>query len=88
VKAPFHPPYIYTEPEIVSKKLEPSDRFVLLATDGLWDHITNSDILDIMQDTLISATDRVAVDTIPSRLVHLSLTRASESHNVRPPSLC
>jgi hypothetical protein len=41
-----------------------------------------------MQDTLISATDRVAVDTIPSRLVHLSLTRASESHNVRPPSLC
>ena len=84
VKPPYHPPYIYSEPEIQSKRLDPNDRFVLLATDGLWDHMTNSDIIEIMQDVLVSSTgDEPVVENIPSRLVHLALNRAAEAHNVR-----
>jgi serine/threonine protein phosphatase PrpC len=83
VKPPYNPPYIYSEPDIQSKRLDQNDRFVLLATDGLWDHMSNADIIEIMQDVLINATgDQPVVESIPSRLVHLALTRAAEAHNV------
>jgi pyruvate dehydrogenase phosphatase len=39
-KEPFHPPYILNEPQVISRHLEENDRFILIASDGLWENVS------------------------------------------------
>jgi len=43
------PPYLSVTPEVTRKKLEPkSDRFVILATDGLWDFVSSQTAVEVI----------------------------------------
>jgi len=47
VPHPYTPPYITATPTVVSRRLEDQDRFLILATDGLWDHMTGEEAVAI-----------------------------------------
>lgn len=43
------PPYVTAEPVITHHRLErPTDRFLIMATDGLWDRLTDQEAVDAM----------------------------------------
>ena len=49
----FHtPPYLTAEPEVTSYQLRRSDKFLILATDGLWDMLSNEEAVDFVRDNI------------------------------------
>ena len=38
------PPYLTAEPDVFHYKLEGNDKFVVLASDGLWDMLSNEEV--------------------------------------------
>lgn len=42
------PPYLTAEPEVFHYKLEASDRFIVLASDGLWDMLSNNEVVQLV----------------------------------------
>lgn len=51
----WNPPYITVEPEITEFSVDPSmgNEFVVLATDGLFDFLSNQQVIDIVQEYCI-----------------------------------
>lgn len=45
---PFHKPILKAEPAIVVQKLYPEDQFLIFASDGLWEYISNQEAVDIV----------------------------------------
>lgn len=45
---PFHKPILSPEPSIEVHKLCTEDQFVIFASDGLWEHMTNQEAVDIV----------------------------------------
>ncbi|KAJ7976245.1 Protein phosphatase 2C family protein [Quillaja saponaria] len=46
---PFHKPILKAEPTISVQKLHPDDQFLIFASDGLWEHLSNDEAVDIVQ---------------------------------------
>ncbi|XP_057291068.1 pyruvate dehydrogenase [acetyl-transferring]-phosphatase 2, mitochondrial-like [Hydractinia symbiolongicarpus] len=42
------PPYLSAEPDVFHYKLEKSDRFIVLASDGLWDMLDNEEVIELV----------------------------------------
>lgn len=42
------PPYLTAEPEVFHYKLEANDRFIVLASDGLWDMLSNEEVVQVV----------------------------------------
>jgi len=42
------PPYLTAEPDVFHYKLEGADKFVVLASDGLWDLLTNDEVIELV----------------------------------------
>ncbi|XP_073139515.1 probable protein phosphatase 2C 38 [Henckelia pumila] len=45
---PFSKPILSAEPSIFTHKLNPKDQFVILASDGLWEQLSNQEAVDIV----------------------------------------
>ncbi|CAI0411579.1 unnamed protein product [Linum tenue] len=45
---PFENPILLAEPTIKVQKLTPEDQFLIFASDGLWEHLTNQEAVDIV----------------------------------------
>jgi len=39
---------VTSEPEIIRMKLDKRDRFILLASDGVWEFISNQEVLQLL----------------------------------------
>ncbi|XP_038659640.1 pyruvate dehydrogenase [acetyl-transferring]-phosphatase 1, mitochondrial-like isoform X1 [Scyliorhinus canicula] len=53
--ANYHtPPYLTAEPEVSHYKLRPQDKFLILATDGLWDVMHRQNVVQIVGEHLTS----------------------------------
>ncbi|XP_072007535.1 pyruvate dehyrogenase phosphatase catalytic subunit 1 isoform X1 [Engystomops pustulosus] len=46
------PPYLSAEPEVIYHRLRPKDKFLILATDGLWETMHRQDIVRIVGEYL------------------------------------
>lgn len=44
----FHEPILRAEPAITVHKIHPEDQFLIFASDGLWEHLTNQEAVDIV----------------------------------------
>ncbi|CAI9091042.1 OLC1v1025961C1 [Oldenlandia corymbosa var. corymbosa] len=44
----FEKPILKAEPSILVQKLYPEDQFVIFASDGLWEHLSNQEAVDIV----------------------------------------
>ncbi|KAL9402580.1 hypothetical protein Peur_006429 [Populus x canadensis] len=45
---PFNKPILKAEPTILVQKLCPEDQFLIFASDGLWEHLSNQEAVDIV----------------------------------------
>ena len=50
LREPFKKPILSSEPSITVHELQPHDQFVIFASDGLWEHLSNQEAVDIVQN--------------------------------------
>ncbi|KAF9347938.1 hypothetical protein BGX34_002795 [Mortierella sp. NVP85] len=44
------PPYVTAKPVVRHHKIQPEDRFLVMATDGLWDKLTSDEVIQLVGD--------------------------------------
>ena len=44
----YTPPYLTAKPEVTYHRLRPQDKFLVLASDGLWDMLGNEDVVRLV----------------------------------------
>jgi pyruvate dehydrogenase phosphatase len=61
--APFipHLPYITSEPEITVRKLQTTDRYAIISSDGLYEYFTPADVAAIVEKQLETTTDGATI---------------------------
>ncbi|KAF0356572.1 phophatase 2C family protein [Gigaspora margarita] len=42
------PPYVTARPEVTHHKIGPDDKFLVLATDGLWERLSNAEVIELI----------------------------------------
>lgn len=47
---PFHKPILLAEPTVSVQRLYPEDQFLIFASDGLWEHLSNQEAVDIVHN--------------------------------------
>lgn len=50
LRSPFSRPLLSAEPSITEHRLQPQDQFIICASDGLWEHMSNQEAVDIVQN--------------------------------------
>lgn len=75
LREPFRRPILSAEPEILVQELQPCDRFIIFASDGLWEHLSNQEAVDIVQNNPPSGSAR--------RLVKTALQEAAKKREMR-----
>ncbi|GER52558.1 protein kinase [Striga asiatica] len=60
-------PYVTAEPEITETLLSAEDEYIVMASDGLWDVLSNNDVMKIIKDTVKEAgmcSKRLATEAV------------------------
>ncbi|KAL4591958.1 hypothetical protein LXL04_004935 [Taraxacum kok-saghyz] len=73
--APFSKQILIPEPSIFIHKLNPKDQFLIFASDGLWEHLTNEEAVDIVHS--------YPRNGIARRLVKAALQIAAKKREMR-----
>ncbi|CAA0836455.1 Probable protein phosphatase 2C 38 [Striga hermonthica] len=72
---PFNKPILSPEPSMLVHKLNPNDQFLIFASDGLWEHLSNQEAVDI-----VNSYPR---NGIARRLVKAALRVAAKKREMR-----
>ncbi|CAK8570976.1 unnamed protein product [Lathyrus sativus] len=72
---PIRQPVLSAEPSISSRVLQPNDKFVIFASDGLWEHMTNQEAAEIVHKNPRNGSAR--------RLLQAALTEAARKREMR-----
>lgn len=75
LREPFEKPILSSEPSISEHQLQPHDQFLIFASDGLWEHLSNQEAVDIVQNHPRSGSAR--------RLVKAALQEAAKKREMR-----
>ncbi|GMJ06929.1 Arabidopsis Pp2c clade D 6 [Hibiscus trionum] len=75
LREPFKKPILSADPSISVYKLLPHDKFVIFASDGLWEHLSNQEAVDIVRKHSRSGSAR--------RLVRTALHEAAKKREMR-----
>ncbi|XP_044481495.1 probable protein phosphatase 2C 60 [Mangifera indica] len=75
LREPMRRPILSAEPSISVHPLQPHDQFVIFASDGLWEHLTNQEAVDIVQNHPHNGSAR--------RLVKAALQEAAKKREMR-----
>lgn len=75
LREPFKRPILSAEPSISVHPLQPHDQFIIFASDGLWEHFTNQEAVDIVQNSPRSGSAR--------KLVKVALQSAAKKREMR-----
>lgn len=75
VSQPFSKPILNPEPSIFIHKINPKDQFLIFASDGLWEHLSNEEAVDIVHNYPRSGIAR--------RLVKAALQIAAKKREMR-----
>ncbi|CAL0299563.1 unnamed protein product [Lupinus luteus] len=71
----FFKPILSCEPSISTHKLHPHDQFLIFASDGLWEHLTNQEAVNIVNNN--------PPNGIAKRLVKAALREAAKKRKIR-----
>lgn len=63
LREPFHKPILKAEPSIFVQKLYPEDQFLIFASDGLWEHLSNQQAVNIVNNCPRNGIARKLVKT-------------------------
>ena len=73
------PPYLTAQPDVAHKLLDRNDRFIILATDGLWDTIPNDLAVEIVGKYIDDLEKGITVqENCATKLLRYSLGRHDE----------
>ncbi|XP_041023928.1 probable protein phosphatase 2C 68 [Juglans microcarpa x Juglans regia] len=72
---PIRRPVLTSEPSVCTRVLQPNDKFLIFASDGLWEHITNQEAADIVHNNPRSGIAR--------RLLKAALNAAARKREMR-----
>ncbi|KAJ1272400.1 hypothetical protein BS78_06G199300 [Paspalum vaginatum] len=72
---PLRRPVLTSEPSICSRALSSQDRFLIFASDGLWEHLSNQQAVEIVYNN--------PREGIARRLVHAALKEAARKREMR-----
>ncbi|KAL2254900.1 probable protein phosphatase 2C 60 [Sesamum indicum] len=75
LREPFKRPILSAEPSITVHQLLPHDQFIIFASDGLWEHLTNQEAVDLVQNHPRNGSAR--------RLVKAALQEAAKKREMR-----
>ncbi|KAJ0229964.1 protein phosphatase 2C 64 [Hirschfeldia incana] len=75
LRAPFSRPLLSAEPSITVHTLQPHDQFIICASDGLWEHMTNQEAVEIVHNHPRNG--------IAKRLVKMALKEAAKKREMR-----
>ncbi|CAH9079238.1 unnamed protein product [Cuscuta epithymum] len=75
LREPFKKPFLSADPSISIHQLEPDDQFVIFASDGLWEHLSNQEAVNIVQNNPRNGIAR--------RLVKAALQEAAKKREMR-----
>ncbi|PIN07295.1 Protein phosphatase 2C/pyruvate dehydrogenase (lipoamide) phosphatase [Handroanthus impetiginosus] len=75
VPEPFQKPILTAEPSILIQKLYPEDQFLIFASDGLWEHLSNQEAVD-----LVSCSPR---NGVARKLIKAALHEAAKKREMR-----
>ncbi|XP_047970619.1 probable protein phosphatase 2C 60 [Salvia hispanica] len=75
LREPFKRPILSADPAIAVQQLLPHDQFIIFASDGLWEHLTNQEAVDIVQNHPHCGSAR--------RLVKAALQEAAKKREMR-----
>ncbi|XP_008806142.1 probable protein phosphatase 2C 60 [Phoenix dactylifera] len=75
LREPFKNPILSSEPSISVQPLQPQDQFLIFASDGLWEHLSNQGAVDIVHNNPRSGSAR--------RLVKAALQEAAKKREMR-----
>ncbi|VAH70499.1 unnamed protein product [Triticum turgidum subsp. durum] len=75
IPGPFHKPILCPEPSIEEHRLCAEDQFVIFASDGLWEHLSNQEAVDI-----VHCSPR---NGIARRLIKAALREAAKKREMR-----
>ncbi|XP_047982480.1 probable protein phosphatase 2C 38 [Salvia hispanica] len=71
----FSKPILSAEPSVLIHRLNPEDQFLIFASDGLWEHLSNQEAVDI-----VASNPR---NGIARRLVECALRKAAKKREMR-----
>ncbi|GAB4843777.1 hypothetical protein Ancab_013742 [Ancistrocladus abbreviatus] len=72
---PIQRPVLTAEPSLYTRVLQPNDQFLIFASDGLWEHMTNQEAVEIVQKNPRSGTAK--------RLIKKALKAAARKGHMR-----
>lgn len=75
LREPFKRPILSSDPSISVHELKPHDHFLIFASDGLWEHLSNQEAVDIVQNHPRNGSAR--------RLVKSALQEAAKKREMR-----
>ncbi|XP_060176222.1 probable protein phosphatase 2C 60 [Lycium barbarum] len=75
LREPFTRPILSSDPDILVHQVQPQDQFVIFASDGLWEHLSNQEAVDIVQ--------KHPRNGIAKRLVKTALQEAAKKREMR-----
>ncbi|KAK9070864.1 hypothetical protein SSX86_009435 [Deinandra increscens subsp. villosa] len=75
LREPFKRPILSSDPSISVHQLQPHDQFIIFASDGLWEHLTNQEAVDIVQNHSHSGSAK--------RLIKVALRAAAKKREMR-----
>ncbi|AQL06309.1 putative protein phosphatase 2C 48 [Zea mays] len=47
----FRRPLLSSDPAITVHQIQPTDKFIIFASDGLWEHLSNQEVVDMVQSS-------------------------------------
>ncbi|XP_042509969.1 probable protein phosphatase 2C 38 [Macadamia integrifolia] len=72
---PFDKPILSAEPSMLVQKVHPQDQFLIFASDGLWEHLSNQEAVDIVHN--------YPHNGIARRLIKTALREAAKKREMR-----
>jgi pyruvate dehydrogenase phosphatase len=75
IREPFKRPILSGEPTITEHEIQPQDKFLIFASDGLWEQMSNQEAVDIVQNHPRNGIAR--------RLVKMALQEAAKKREMR-----
>lgn len=74
VPEPFNPPLLTAEPTVAVRLLSPHDAFAIVASDGLFDYISNQEAVDIVASS--------PKKDVARKLIRAAIQRAADRHEI------
>lgn len=88
VPKPFNEPILSPEPSVLVHQLNPEDHFVIFASDGLWDHLSNEEAVDIVNSYPRHVSPHIQTNDFPSNFMLIVLRVSCAGHRPETREIC